>query len=215
MKSAEARGAVAAAYRDLGRRGLIVGRSGNVSMRTHKGMVITPSGGDPDRAGPEDMVATTLDGVVSGDGTPSSEWSMHAAIYKTKPDAACVVHAHADACTALACLQEGLPPFHYMVLHFGGGDIRCAPYVTFGTDSLAHLAVEALTDRSACLLANHGMILHARSSAEGVSDAVLLESLCRQYLLARSAGTPSLLNNQDIAAARERFKTYGPRPTRS
>ena len=214
MKTSEARGAVAAAYRDLGRRGLIVGSSGNVSVRTHKGMVITPSGGEPDRAGPDDMAATSLDGVAVGDATPSSEWSMHAAIYKMKPDALCIVHAHADACTALASLHEGLPPFHYMVLHFGGSDIRCAPYVTFGTKALADLAADALIDRTACLLANHGMILHARSVAAAVSDAILLETLCRQYLLARSAGTPRLLTGEDIAAARERFKTYGPRPAR-
>jgi L-fuculose-phosphate aldolase len=214
LKTSEARGAVAAAYRDLGRRGLIVGSSGNVSVRTRKGMAITPSGGDPDRAGPDDMAAASLDGVQSGDATPSSEWSMHAAIYKMKPDALCIVHAHADACTALASLHEGLPPFHYMVLHFGGSDIRCAPYVTFGTKALADLAADALIDRTACLLANHGMILHARSAAAAVSDAVLLETLCRQYLLARSAGTPRLLTDEDIAAARERFRTYGPQPTR-
>jgi L-fuculose-phosphate aldolase len=214
LKTSDALGAVAAAYRDLGRRGLIFGSAGNVSVRTRKGMAITPSGGNPDRAGPDDMVEVTLDGVASGDATPSSEWAMHAGIYKAKPDAGCIVHTHADASTALACLNEGLPPFHYMVLQFGGGDVRCASYVTFGTKALADLAAEAMTDRTACLLANHGMIVCGRDVADAVSNAVLLESLCRQYLLARSAGTPRLLNDEDIAAARERFKTYGPRPAR-
>jgi L-fuculose-phosphate aldolase len=210
LRTHQARVAVAAAYRDLGRKGLIVGSSGNVSVRTRKGMAITPSGGDPAGAEPGDIVAMTLKGEVSGDGTPSSEWSMHASIYKMKPDAACVVHAHADACTALACLNEPLPGFHYMIVRFGGDDVPLAPYVTFGTPALAESAAEALTSRSACLLANHGMILHARNVASAVSDAVLLESLCRQYLLARSAGTPRLLTTTEMAAARERFKTYGP-----
>ena len=210
MKTAAARVAIAVAYRDLGRLGLIVGSSGNVSMRTRKGMAITPSGGDPNGAEPDDIVAMTLDGAVSGNGTPSSEWSMHAAIYKMKPEAACVVHAHADACTALACLNEPLPSFHYMVVRFGGNDVPCAPYVTFGTPALGDAATEALTARSACLLANHGMILHARDAATAVSDAMLLESLCRQYLLARAAGTPRVLTETEMAAARERFKTYGP-----
>lgn len=214
MKTADAREAVAAAYRDLGRRGLIVGSAGNVSVRTRKGMVITPSGGNPDRARPAEMVPVTMDGVAAGDGMPSSEWAMHAVVYKTKPDVGCVVHTHADACTALACLNEGLPPFHYMVLAFGGGDVRCAPYVTFGTQALADLAADALVDRSACLLANHGMIVCGRDVAAAMSKAVLLETLCRQYLLARSAGTPRLLNDEDIAAARERFKSYGPQPNR-
>ena len=213
MKHADARKAVAGAYRSLGTRGLIVGSSGNISVRTRKGMVITPSGGDPDGAGPADMATMTLNGAVSGDATPSSEWAMHASIYRTKPDAACVVHTHADACTALASLNLALPGFHYMVVRFGGNDVRCAPYVTFGTDALADAAAAVLTDRSACLLANHGMILHARTVEAAVSDAILLETLCRQYLLALSAGTPRLLTDTEMDAARERFKTYGPRRT--
>ncbi len=210
MNIADARVAVAAAYRDLGRLGLIVGSSGNVSVRTDNGMAITPSGGAPDAAGVGDIVSMTLDGTIDGKGTASSEWSMHAAIYQARPDAACVVHAHADACTALACLNEPLPGFHYMVLRFGGNDVRCAPYVTFGTPALADAATAALTERSACLLANHGMILFARDPASAIANAVLLESLCRQYLLARSAGTPRLLNEAELAAARDRFKSYGP-----
>jgi L-fuculose-phosphate aldolase len=209
LKQSAARDAVAAAYRDLGRRGLIVGSAGNVSLRTRKGMVITPTGGDPDEADPDDMAVVTLEGKATGDSVPSSEWAMHAAIYRSQEDAACIVHTHADACTALACLNQPLPAFHYMVVRFGGADVRCAPYVTFGTSALAELAVEALTGRSACLLANHGMIVYGSSVAAAVADAVLLETLCRQYLMALSAGTPRLLTDHEMRAARERFKTYG------
>jgi L-fuculose-phosphate aldolase len=62
---------------------------------------------------------------------------MHAAVYDACPDAGCVVHTHADACTALACLGEPLPAFHYMVVGYGGDQVPCAPYVTFGTPGLA------------------------------------------------------------------------------
>lgn len=209
MKQADARGAVAAAYRDLGRRGLVVGSAGNVSVRVREGMVITPSGGDPDGADPAGMAVVTLDGKATGDAVPSSEWPMHAAIYRSKKAAVCVVHTHADACTALACLNQPLPAFHYMVVRFGGESVRCAPYVTFGTPALADLAVEALAGRTACLLANHGMILYGPSVAAAVSDAVLLETLSRQYLMAMSAGTPRLLTDDEMRAARERFQTYG------
>ena len=112
----------------------------------------------------------TLAGDVKGDATPSSEWAMHAAIYLAYPAAQCVVHTHADACTALACLNEALPAFHYMVANFGGDDVRCAPYVTFGTPELARLAVAALTGRTACLLANHGMIVHASTADQALTD---------------------------------------------
>lgn len=210
MKNADARRAVADAYWRLGDRGLIVGSSGNVSVRTRKGMAITPSGGNPNDSGPETMAVTTLDGVVSGKATPSSEWAMHAAIYRLKSDASCIVHTHSDACTALASLNQPLLGFHYMVLRFGGNDVPCTPYVTFGTDSLAEAAAAALADRSACLLGNHGMILHAGNVDTAVADAVLLETLCRQYLLALSAGTPRLLTPDEMDAARERFKSYAP-----
>jgi L-fuculose-phosphate aldolase len=111
-------------------------------------------------------------------------------------------------------LNQELPPFHYMVVQFGGPNVRCAPYVTFGTPALAGLAVKALKGRTACLLANHGMILYARDAETALTRTVLLETLCRQYLLALSAGRPRVLSAAEIRAAKERFKTYGPRTAR-
>jgi L-fuculose-phosphate aldolase len=206
---AKTRGQIAAVYRELARRGLNAGSSGNVSHRMPAGMIVTPSGCSADTLQPDGLVAMTLSGDVKGPAVPSSEWAMHAAIYLAYPAAHCVVHTHADACTALACLNEALPPFHYMVANFGGDDVRCAPYVTFGTPELAQLAVEALAGRTACLLANHGMIVHAPTADRALSAAIVLETLCRQYLLARSAGAVRLLTADEMRAAHERFKTYG------
>jgi L-fuculose-phosphate aldolase len=200
-------------YKEAAARGLIAGSSGNVSARTLGGMVITPSGGDPETVTAAGLAEAGLDGVALNDVTPSSEWAMHAAVYRECPDAGFVVHTHADACTALACLGSGLPAFHYMVVQFGGADVRCAPYVTFGTPALARHAAEAIRGRSACLLGNHGMIVCGTAAREALSRAVLLETLCRQYLLALSAGTPRLLTEQEMLDAGERFKTYGPRDT--
>ena len=208
-------------YNALAERGLIVGSSGNVSARTPEGMVITPSGGSPGAVKAFDLANMTLDGENLGSGrphggrlrhaTPSSEWGLHAAVYRTCSEAAFIAHTHADACTALACLNENLPPFHYMIVQFGGDDVRCAPYVTFGTPALADVAAASIRGRNACLLANHGMIVCGGSAADTLTRSILLETLCRQYLLARSAGTPRLLTVQEMKDARERFKTYGPR----
>ncbi len=206
-------------YNALAERGLIVGSSGNVSARTPEGMVITPSGGSPGAVKAFDLANMTLDGENLGNGrphggrlrhaTPSSEWGLHAAVYRTCSEAAFIAHTHADACTALACLNENLPPFHYMIVQFGGDDVRCAPYVTFGTPALADVAAASIRGRNACLLANHGMIVCGGSAADTLTRSILLETLCRQYLLARSAGTPRLLTAQEMKDARERFKTYG------
>jgi L-fuculose-phosphate aldolase len=209
VTDAQARKDVVAAYREVGRRGLIVASSGNVSHRTRGGMIITPSGCSADTLDAGALVAMTLAGDVKGNAAPSSEWAMHAAIYLAYPAAHCVVHTHADACTALACLNEALPPFHYMVANFGGDDVRCAPYVTFGTPELARLAVAALTGRTACLLANHGMIVHATTGERALTAALVLETLCRQYLLARAAGAVRLLTAEEMQAAHQRYQTYG------
>jgi L-fuculose-phosphate aldolase len=202
---------VAWLYSAAAAHGLIAGSSGNVSARAADAMVITPSGGEPETVTAADLAVVTMDGEALDEATASSEWAMHAAIYRVCPDAAFIVHTHADACTALACLGVPLPAFHYMVLQFGGPDVRCAPYVTFGTPALARQAAEAIRGRSACLLANHGMIVCGQSAVHALSQAVLLETLCRQYLLAVSAGTPRLLTEQELRDAKERFKTYGPR----
>ncbi len=203
------RAALVSLYRELARRGMNAGSSGNVSARTRTGMLITPSGCSADTLTARGLVAMALDGAARGKTTPSSEWSMHAAVYAAFPAASWIVHTHADACTALACLNEGLPGFHYMVTRFGGDDVRCAPYVTFGTPDLAVLAAQAMQGRTACLLGNHGMIVHGRTMQEALTSSVLLETLCRQYLLGRAAGPVRLLTAEEMQAARERFKTYG------
>lgn len=193
------------AYRSLGRLGLIQGSSGNLSVRTGNGMLISPTGTTPERIEPAQMVATDLQEPAAG---ASSEWALHAAVYQANEAFGAIVHAHADACTALACLAEPLPPFHYLVASFGGDDVRCAPYATFGTPALAAVAAVAMRDRTACLLANHGMIAAGPSLDDAVETALRLETLVRQYLLARSAGAPRLLTAEQMAGARKRFLTY-------
>ena len=230
MTEAEARAAVVDADRALARLGMNTGSTGNVSVRFVPGMIITPSGVSAETISADRLVAMTFardpspNPLPQGEGAsllplplreragvrgvPSSEWAMHAGIYAACPEAQFIVHTHADACTALSCLNEGLPAFHYMIAQFGGEDVRCAPYVTFGTPELADAAVAAIEGRNACLLANHGMIVHGRDAAHALLLAQQLEMLARQYLLARSAGTPRSLTAVEMRDARERFKTY-------
>lgn len=200
------RTALCDAYRALGRRGMMGGSSGNVSVRHGNGMLISPSGATPERIEPGHLVATGLDAPAAPGA--SSEWALHAALYRADAGVGAVVHTHADACTALACLGEPLPAFHYMVAGFGGDDVRCAPYETFGTPALAEAAAGAMRNRTACLLANHGMVAAGPTLDAAMAAALDLEMLARQYLLARSAGQPRLLTPAQMAAARERFQTY-------
>lgn len=208
----EAAQALVDAARQMAAAGLNSGTSGNMSVRRGGGMLITPTGIEPERLAPEMMVAMDLDGRRAPDGAqyaPSSEWALHAAVYRAFGPAGAVVHAHPDAAVALSCLRENLPAFHYMVASFGGADVRCARYATFGTTALADAAVEALEGRTACLLANHGTICHAAGLADALAATQRLETLARQYMMVRAAGSPALLDAAEMARVAERYRTYG------
>jgi L-fuculose-phosphate aldolase len=211
--SALLREQIVAACRQLDSSGLNRGTSGNVSCREGEHFLITPTGVPVDEITPSKIVSLDFDGKVIGIGKPSSEWQFHSAIYRARPEINAVVHTHAPHSTALACLREDLPPFHYMIALAGGDSVRCAPYALFGTDTLSQHAVAALVDRKACLLANHGMITLGRDLDEAMTIAIELESLCQQYLIARQVADPVLLSADEMRAVIERFKSYGKHAT--
>lgn len=201
---------IVAAYTRLDREGLNRGSSGNVSTRCGiDGLLISPTGIDAARITPDSIVEIGLDGAPRSDGIPSSEWLMHAEIYRRFPDSEAVVHTHADACVALACQRRGIPAFHYMVAGYGGNDIRCAPYEVFGSEALALAAAEALQDRSACLLANHGMLSRGRDLDAAVTTAIKLETLARHYWMTLQLGPPVLLAAEQMREVASRYQHYG------
>ncbi len=169
-----------------------VGTTGNMSVRTDQGMLITPSGIPPRELAPDMIVAMDLDGDWSGKVKPSSEWALHSALYRRRPEIRAVVHAHPDHCVALSCARIGLPAFHYMIAGFGGDDVRCSRYATFGSPALGEAPVEAMENRTACLLANHGMVTAGSTLADAYGRALKLETLARQYMLCRSFAEPVL-----------------------
>ncbi len=194
----------------MSRSGLSAGRSGNVSVREGDRVLITPTGMAYEDLVPSDIVSMALDGSVpEGSRKPSSEWHFHAAVYAARPDVNAIVHTHSNAATALACLEEGIPAFHYMVAAAGGADIRCAPYATFGTEELASLAVEALHDRAACLLAHHGVIACGETLSKAYDLAVEVETLADQYGRARQLGTVPLLSDEEMNRVLLKFRGYG------
>jgi L-fuculose-phosphate aldolase len=134
---------------------------------------------------------------------------MHTAIYRARPEAGAVVHCHSDHAAALSSLRRDIPAFHYMVAEFGGDSLRCAAYATFGTEALSDAMMRALEGRRACLLANHGQIAFGGSPGAALDLAAAVETFCRQYAIARSAGTPVILGEGEMAEVVERFSSYG------
>jgi len=209
VRHEEAREAVVRAAREMSGRGLSTGTSGNVSARVPEGMLVTPSAVPYGDMATHQVVLMDLEGrSLEGDGRPTTEWPMHAGVYADRPEVGAVVHTHAPFCTALATLRRDIPAFHYMIAVAGGDSIRCAPYATFGTRALAEHAVEALADRWACLLANHGAMALGTSPDGALDLAVEVEGLAELYWRALQVGEPVLLTAGEMAEAMERFREY-------
>ncbi len=189
--------------------GLNQGTSGNLSIRYKDGLLITPSGVPYEQLIPTDIVYMYMDGSYKHKLPPSSEWRFHRDIMLAKPEVDAVVHAHPTYCTALAIQRLDIPAIHYMIAASGGNTIRCAPYKTYGTQALSEAAIKALEDRSACLLANHGMIATGANMSKAMWLAIEVETLARQYFNARLLGKPKLLSAKEIAHVVEKFKNYG------
>lgn len=191
--------------------GFAPSKSGNVSARTPRGFLITPSAMPYAQTKPVDLVLLDPGGkVLSGKQPPSSEWRFHAAIYRARPETQAVVHTHSPRATALSCARRGLPAFHYMIAIAGGHDIACAPYATFGTQKLADHAVRALKNRKAALLSNHGVITLGATLDGALAIAREVENLSGQYLDLLAAGLePVILDKAEMKRVLAQFATYG------
>ena len=196
-------------FKKLAELGLNKGTSGNASIRTDKGFLVTPSGMAVEQMSAASMVEVDMAGQAISAGKPSSEWRFHRDIYQARPEIQAIVHTHSMFATSLSCLRQNIPPFHYMIAVAGGKDIRCAEYALFGTQELSDAAIVALENRKACLLANHGMIALGKTIDQAVSVAVEVETLCEQYWRALQVGQPHILSDQEMADVFEQFKDYG------
>lgn len=205
--------------------GINQGKSGNVSLRWARsgasGFLVTPSALPYDVLGVDDIVwvrfmarADTDAPDFDGHRKPSSEWRFHHDILAARIHAECVLHTHGVHSAALACRRkiqtEGIPAFHYMVAVAGGHSIRCAPYATFGTRALSDHAITALEDRSACLLANHGLIAVAPSLDAALALAIEVEALAKMYEQVLAGGDAVILGEAEMDEVLTRFAHYRP-----
>jgi L-fuculose-phosphate aldolase len=199
--------------------GLTPGMSGNVSVRTPTGLLVTPSGMPYSELVPDDAVELKHDGSMrAGQRTPTTEWQLHRDILGARQDISAIVHTHSLFCTTISCLRREIPAIHYMVVLAGTDAIPCADYATFGSAELALNAVTALGSGNACLLANHGMVALGETLAKALRLAAEVETLASQYWHAAQIGTPHILDADELTRVRARLAGYGqarPRPKRS
>lgn len=190
---------------------LTKGTGGNLSVYDPETglMAITPTGIDFYEIQPEDIVIMKLDGtIVEGDKKPSSEWVMHAIQYERRDDITAVIHAHTTYATVIATLRQELPPSHYMIA-VAGPNVRCARYATYGSPELAENAYEAMLDRYAVLLANHGILAGTYSLANAFNIIEEVEYCAQIYYMAKSIGDPVILDDAEMAKMAVKFQNYG------
>ena len=184
-------------------------RSGNISSRYKNGFLITPSGKKYSTLKNKDIVFVSLSGKYDKkNGSPSSEWKFHQDIYIKKKDAKAIVHAHSTNATAVSTHKRGVPPFHYMVAMAGGHDIKCAKYATFGTRELSKNILNALKDRKACLIANHGQIAFEKNLAKAFELAEEVENISLMYITSLKLGKPKILYLNEMKKVLSKAKNY-------
>ncbi|MFO1068120.1 MAG: class II aldolase/adducin family protein [Geminicoccaceae bacterium] len=208
------RKAIIATARAMNASGINQGTSGNLSVRIPGGLLITPTSLPYEAMEPEDIVEMDLDGTFRGRHRPSSEWRFHRDILAARADVECVLHCHATYCTTLAVHERGIPPFHYMTAITGGPDIRCSAYATFGTQALSDAIIEALADRTACLMGHHGLVVAAKTLDKALWLAIEVETLAKMYVHALAIGEPPRLSLEEMARVQEQMRrmSYGQAP---
>jgi L-fuculose-phosphate aldolase len=198
------RAAVADAGRELERARLVEGTSGNLSARGPDGgsIAITPSSVEYRRIHPADVLLVDGDGnLQEGLHAPSSELSMHLAVYRERPEVGAVVHTHSPWATTWAVLGREIPAVHYVIASIGYS-VRVAPYATFGTEALASNVVATLGGDNAVLLASHGVLAVGADLRAAMENAVRVEFLAEVYWRASRVGAPVVLPPEEIDRVR-------------
>jgi len=192
--------------------GLNHGASGNCSFRDKESFLITPTGIDSSKLTTDMMVRMSLSGNLPHPESkyqPSSEWQFHQAILEKYPEINAVIHTHSVFASSLSVLGQDIPAFHYMIAVAGGDSVRCAPYAMFGTKELSDNILEAIRDRKACLISNHGLVAIGEDLNEAFDIAEEVEHLSRLFMEAKKIGEPILLSDKQMKEVLNRFNSYG------
>ena len=175
---------------EMYRRGLVEGTAGNVSARMSDGTVcMTPSSTPYEDITVGSLPIVDVDGnQVGGDGRPTSERSLHLACYRDHPDVGGVVHCHPTYGSMFAVAREPIPAAIEEVIVYLGGDVAVCDYHTTGTDELGDEVARHLGDRSAVLMANHGLVCVGRSPEDALHNAIVAEKTAHIVWGARMLG---------------------------
>lgn len=187
---------------------LVTMTGGNVSGRDpESGLIaITPSGMEYENMVPEDIVILDKDGnLKEGKWKPSVDTKAHLYIYNHMPHVNSVIHTHSVYATCFAVLNESIPAITTTLANAVGGAVPVAKYTPVGDDNMGPAIVEAISDKQACLLENHGVMAVGPTVESALKAAVMLEEVAKIYYLARSIGKPQILPESEVKKARDLY----------
>lgn len=179
---------------------LMAGTSGNMSVlsRDRQLMVITPSSYDYSIMEEQDIVVIDLEGnVVEGCHKPSSEWKMHAEIYRHLPHVGAVVHTHSPYATSFAVTHQEIPVILIEMIPFLKGKLEVSPYAEQGSSQVGLNAVPILERKNACLMANHGVVTVGETLDQAYINSVYTEDTAKIYHMAKLNGQPVVIPEYD------------------
>ena len=185
-----------------------IGSEGNISYRQKNEIYITPSGIKTSNLEPKYISKVDLNGKVLNKNKPSSEILLHSWIYRNHKDIKAVVHSHSKWASILSCMRMSIPSFHYMVAEFGGNNIKCSKYATFGTEKLSKYVNKVLYKRKGCLIANHGQVTIGHTLQEAVDLSIALEKLSEQFYYLWITKQTKLLSDKEMRKIVKLFEDY-------
>lgn len=189
--------------------GLVAGTAGNVSSRVpgEEKIAITPSGLPYEEMQPDDVPILDLNGtVVVESKAPSTEWRLHLAIYRARPDVGAIIHTHEIYSSVLAVLHVPLPPIVEELVHYVGGQVEVAEYAPSQSPELSRNVVAALGGRAAALIANHGNICCGGDLTQAFHVCQLVGRVARVYILASLMGRPIPIPDVVVERGRLEFE---------
>ncbi len=201
-------------FRFLDRLGLNAGRSGNISLRLASAaedeedlFLITPSGVIKRQLSPEDILLVNKDlDVIEGDKNPSVESPTHMAVYKARSDVKAIIHAHSIYASAFAVVRKPIPPILEELVYVTGGEISVTEYAQSGTDDLAKNIVDALGEKKAVLIANHGILTCGKDLDDALEVLISAERTAQVYILAKTLDVPKLVPSEVMSLEQELYR---------
>lgn len=192
-------------------KGLTRGTGGNLSIfnREKNLIAISPSAISYKEINIDDIVVMNLEGEkVEGKQKPSTEFQLHRIIYKKRKDVNAVIHTHPTYSTTIACLNEEIPPVHYLIA-YSGYKVPCAKYAAFGSKKLAKNVYKAMGNKyNAALMANHGLITVGEDIKTALTVTEMVEYCAELYYQSKNTGNPKILSKKQMKKVINKFEDY-------